>query len=352
MRTGTHHDSAATSARRQIAIWLFCLCGFIAVIVLVGGMTRLTDSGLSITEWKPVTGALPPLSDAAWEAEFAKYRTIPEYQQINAGMSLPEFKRIYWWEWTHRFLARLAGVVFLLPFGYFAVRRKLAGADIRRLLPLLVLGGAQGVLGWYMVKSGLSERVDVSQYRLAAHLGLAFVVYGYGLWVALGYWRGNHTAPPSPPRFWASLLCAVIFIQVLLGALVAGLDAGLTYNTWPLMDGYVLPPGVANLQPVYLNLFENITLVQFNHRWFATLVLVVALVTGWQARAQSVQIRNAVNLVLAIVTLQFALGVWTLVLVAPLLLALLHQLGALALFTAAIVLAHILWKARLSINIK
>ena len=166
-----------------------------------------------------------------------------------------------------------------------------------------------------------------------------------GLWVGLGYWRGNQAAPASPPRFWASLLCVAIFIQVLLGALVAGLDAGLTYNTWPLMDGYVLPPGVAGLQPFYLNLFENIPLVQFNHRWFATLVLVLALVTGWRARGQPVKIRSAVNLVLAVVTLQFALGVWTLILVAPLPLALLHQLGALLLFTAAIVLAQILWKA-------
>ncbi len=343
MNTDTHHRAP----RRQIAIWLFCLCGFIGLIVLVGGMTRLTDSGLSITEWKPVTGALPPLSAEAWESEFAKYRAIPEYRLINADMPLSAFKRIYWWEWMHRFLARLAGLVFLLPFGYFAVRGWLAKKDVYRLLPLLVLGGAQGVLGWYMVKSGLSERVDVSQYRLAAHLGLAFVVYGYGLWVGLGYWRGNHTTPTSPPRFWASLLCGVIFIQVLLGALVAGLDAGLTYNTWPLMDGYVLPPGVANLQPVYLNLFENIPLVQLNHRWFATLVLALALVTGWRARGQPEKIRNAVNLVLAIVTLQFALGIWTLVLVAPMPLALLHQFGALMLFTVAIVLVQILWKAKI-----
>lgn len=339
------HDTVYSArSRQQIAIWLFCLCGFIGLIVLVGGMTRLTDSGLSITEWKPVTGVLPPLSAKAWETEFAKYRAIPEYRLINAGMTLPAFKTIYWWEWTHRLLARLAGLVFLLPFAYFAVRRQLGSQDVLRLLPLLLLGGAQGVLGWYMVKSGLSGRVDVSQYRLAAHLGLAFAVYGYGLWVGLGYWRGNLAAQKSPLKPWAALLCVAVFIQVLLGALVAGLDAGLTYNSWPLMDGYVLPPGVASLQPIYLNLFENIAMVQFNHRWFASGVLGLALFTGWLARGQSGAVRNAVNLVLAIVAAQFALGIWTLLLAAPLALALLHQMGALLLFTATIVLAQMLWR--------
>ncbi len=305
-------------------------------------MTRLTDSGLSITEWKPVTGVLPPLNAEAWEVEFAKYHATPEYQQINQGMTLDAFKSIYWWEWGHRLLARLAGLVFLVPFGFFALRGKLGWLDMVRLLPMLVLGGAQGVLGWYMVKSGLSERVDVSQYRLAAHLGLAFLVYGYVLWMALSYWRVSETpAPISPLRWRAVILCAAVFVQVLLGALVAGLDAGLSYNTWPLMDGYIVPPGVDSLRPFHLNIFENIALVQFNHRWFAGIVVIVAIEVGWRARTESAPIGKAVKFMLAVVAAQFILGVWTLLAVAPPGLAIAHQLGGLVLFTTALALAQL-----------
>lgn len=332
----------APGSSRQIAIWLFCLCGFIGLVVLVGGMTRLTDSGLSITEWKPVTGILPPLSSEDWQREFAKYQQIPEYKQVNSGMPLAAFKSIYWWEWGHRLLARMTGLVFLLPFVYFWVTKKLRRDELPKFVLLFVMGAAQGALGWYMVKSGLSVRVDVSQYRLAAHLGLAFLVYGFCFWMGLGYWRrpSGGAAPPRWLRAGSMALCAIIFLQILLGALVAGLDAGLTYNDWPLMDGYWLPPGLTSLSPGYLNLFENITLVQFNHRWCA--VGVFALTAAlWMGGRNIPGIQLAVNLMMGVVTAQFLLGVWTLLAVAPLVLAAAHQMGALIIFSCALWLAHL-----------
>ncbi len=340
-------DISVLAARphRQIAIWLFCLCGFIALVVLVGGMTRLTDSGLSITEWKPVTGMLPPFSPEAWQQEFTKYQQIPEYKLIKSDMTLAAFKSIYWWEWGHRLLARMAGLVFLTPFVYFWAAKKLGRAELPKFVLLFVLGGAQGALGWYMVKSGLSVRVDVSQYRLAAHLGLAFLVYGYSLWMGLGYWRGQSGGAASPGwlRAGSVALCAMVFLQILLGALVAGLDAGLTYNSWPLMDGYWAPPGLTQLSPLYLNLFENITLVQFDHRTAAALIVTLTAALWWGGR-HATNMRSALSIMLGIVALQFSLGVWTLLEVAPLGLAVAHQMGALISFSTALWLAHSVWR--------
>lgn len=338
-------------ARRQIAVWLFCLCGFIGLVVLVGGMTRLTDSGLSITEWKPVTGMLPPLSLEAWQQEFAKYQKIPEYRLINRDMDLAAFKSIYWWEWGHRFLARMAGLVFLIPFVYFWATKKINRAELPKFVVLFVLGGAQGALGWYMVKSGLSVRVDVSQYRLAAHLGLAFLVYGYSLWMGLGHWRGQSGGATSPRllQVGSIALCAMVFLQIMLGALVAGLDAGLTYNSWPLMDGYWIPPGLIRLTPWHLNLFENITLVQFNHRNMA--VLVAALTAAlWLAGRHVPHLGSALGMVLGMVALQFALGVWTLLAVAPPALAAAHQMGGLISFGAALWLTHLIWRPECAVT--
>lgn len=340
-------DISVTTGRsnRQIAIWLFCLCGFIAFVVLVGGMTRLTDSGLSITEWKPITGIVPPLSAHGWESEFAKYQNIPEYRLVKSDMSLSQFKEIYWWEWAHRFLARMSGLVFLIPFVYFWATKKIGGAELPKFVLLLVLGSAQGALGWYMVKSGLSERVDVSQYRLAAHLGLAFAVYGYSLWMGLSYWRGRCGGRAFAPglRWGSAVLCCMVLLQIMLGALVAGLDAGLTYNSWPLMDGYWVPPGLTHLSPLYLNLFENITLVQFNHRATAVLIVAATAVLCWRGRGAH-QLKPAFGIMLGVVAAQFALGVWTLLAVAPVALSAAHQMGALITFSAALLLAHLIWR--------
>ncbi len=341
----TENSAVSPSARRQIALWLFFLCGFIALVVLVGGMTRLTDAGLSITEWKPVTGMLPPLSQEAWQQEFSKYQLIPEYKLINRDMDLVAFKSIYWWEWGHRFLARVAGLVFLAPYIYFWSTGKISRAELPKFIALFVLGGAQGALGWYMVQSGLSVRVDVSQYRLAAHLGLAFLVYGYSLWMGMSYWRAPSGCVVSPYllRAGSIALCLTVFLQILLGALVAGLDAGLTYNEWPLMDGYWVPPGLALLTPFYLNLFENITLVQFNHRIGA--VIIVALTTAlWWAGRHLENLRMVLAILLGIIVLQFALGVWTLLMTAPMAMSAMHQMGALISFSAALLLAHLIWR--------
>ncbi|MFZ5834498.1 MAG: COX15/CtaA family protein [Pseudomonadota bacterium] len=323
--------------RRLIAIWLFCLCGFISLVVLAGGITRLTDSGLSITQWKPVTGIIPPLNEQDWQSEFVKYQRIPEYRLINQGMSLAQFKAIYWWEWGHRLLARMAGFVFLIPFVWFWSTGQLGRSELPKFILLFVLGGAQGALGWYMVKSGLSLRVDVSQYRLAAHLGLAFLVYGISLWMGLTYWRGAGGSAVSPLwlRVAGVVLCLALFVQILLGALVAGLDAGLTYNSWPLMDGYWIPPGMDQLIPLHLNFFENITLVQFNHRWGGAIIILMVLGL-WAGVRPLPQFRYPIQVLCGFVLLQFALGVWTLLWVAPLGLAAAHQMGALGTFSAAV----------------
>ncbi|MCK9993968.1 MAG: cytochrome c oxidase assembly protein subunit 15 [Alphaproteobacteria bacterium] len=334
---------AASSARRQIALWLFGLCGFIALVVLVGGLTRLTDSGLSITEWRPVTGIIPPLSTQDWQLEFFKYQQIPEYRLINRDMTLDEFKTIFWWEWAHRFLARVSGLVFLAPFIFFRATGRLGRAEVPKFLLLFLMGGAQGLLGWYMVKSGLSVRVDVSQYRLAAHLGLAFLVYSYAFWLGLNYWRETQ-GHKSPLRLRAgsALLYAALLLQILLGALVAGLDAGLSYNDWPLMDGYWVPPGLFQITPWYLNLFENITLVQFNHRMLGIIILALAMGL-WMGRARG-NLARAFNLLLLVIAGQFALGVWTLLSVAPVGLSAAHQIGALTSLSVAIWIVHQVWK--------
>lgn len=340
-----HVTGKVLRTRRQIAIWLFCLCGFIALVVLVGGLTRLTDSGLSITEWKPVTGVAPPLSAQAWQDEFAKYQATPEYRLINKDMSLDAFKTIYWWEWGHRLLARLSGLVFFVPFVYFWASKKLSRAELPKFILLFALGGAQGALGWYMVTSGLSVRVDVSQYRLAGHLGLAFLVYAYSFWIGLEY--SVLPVRRATAAFWLRVgtivLCAAIFLQILLGGLVAGLDAGLIYNSWPLMEGRWIPSGLAQLDPVYLNIFENIVTVQFNHRWLAAAILLLSTLLYAGSRRGEPCYR-AVSVVLGVILGQFMLGVWTLLAVAPLSLGVAHQMGALVSFSAALWLMHTAWR--------
>jgi cytochrome c oxidase assembly protein subunit 15 len=334
----TMEAQSSRISERRISDWLFLMCILVAAMVIVGGATRLTDSGLSITEWKPISGAIPPLSEAHWQEEFAKYRTTTEYKAVNRGMTLADFKEIYWWEWAHRFLGRFIGIAFVLPLIFFIVTRSVSRALGVKLFGLFVLGGAQGALGWWMVTSGLSERVDVSQHRLAAHLALAILLFGLMFWLALDLRNGGRMRIRQP-LFWGALaLAGGVFAQMVLGAFVAGLRAGRTFNTWPLMDGAFVPPGYFNSPPRFGDLFESIAAVQFNHRLGAYLVAAGAVWFFFAARKVAAEPRA--RLVLIAVLAQIALGVWTLLAVTPLSLGLLHQAGALAVFAAALYAAH------------
>lgn len=253
-------DAEAMPPRHMYALrlWLLLIAFLIVAMILVGGATRLTDSGLSITEWEPILGAIPPLSQADWQEAFDAYKTIPEYVQVNQGMDLEGFKTIYWWEWAHRFLGRFIGIAFFLPFVTFWLAGYIPKTLQPHLLGLFVLGGVQGALGWYMVKSGLVDRVDVSQYRLAAHFGVAVLIFGYTLWLIfdLGQTR-REAAGSEAPAVVAGLVLLLVYVQLLAGALVAGIDGGLGFNTWPLMNGALIPIGLGTAEPWHLNLFEN-----------------------------------------------------------------------------------------------
>jgi heme a synthase len=322
-----------------VRTWLYVVLVVMFALFLVGGATRLTDSGLSITEWKPIHGVIPPLSDAEWQEEFAKYQQIPEYKQINEGMSLSDFKSIYWWEWAHRVLARGVGVVFALPLLFFWASGRLEAAVKPKLVGLLLLGGLQGAVGWWMVASGLAERTDVSQYRLATHLLLACLIFTATMVVARGL--APHTEAPAdrPTQRFAGLLVILVLVQIYLGALVAGLDGGLSYNSWPLMDGALIPGDLLVIDPAWRNFFESPKTVQFVHRCGAYLVFLAVL---WHMLATlrrepgTTHARRAIVLFL-LVTLQAAIGIATLVLQVPLHLALTHQAVALVLlgFAAA-----------------
>ena len=344
--TGPAATGAHAPAPRHfwLRAWLYGIAALVFAMVLVGGATRLTDSGLSITEWKPILGAIPPLSEADWQEAFQKYQQIPEYKVINRGMSLDAFKAIYWWEWAHRFLGRFIGIAFFVPFVAFWLAGAIPQGLMPRLIGIFVLGGLQGALGWFMVMSGLSERTDVSQYRLTAHLSVAILIFGWVLWTAfaLRHW-GERVAERRST--WAStgahVLLVAVFVQIMLGGLVAGTDAGLSHNTWPLMDGAIVPDGLFTLQPWWLNAFENVMTVQFNHRMMGYLVAVLALVQV------VVAIRSGVGasavMVLAAVLAQIALGVMTLLTHMHLHVALTHQAGAVIVF--ALALRH-LWRCR------
>jgi cytochrome c oxidase assembly protein subunit 15 len=311
---------------RAVRAWLYLVALMIVAMVVVGGATRLTESGLSITEWKPIHGVIPPLNEAEWQEEFAKYQQIPEYQVINKGMTLEAFKGIFWWEWTHRLLGRLIGVVFFVPFLFFLARGWIEPKLRVPLAGLFVLGGLQGAIGWWMVASGLSERTDVSQYRLAIHLTFACIILAYTVWIARG--MGTFRLPRAAPGICrvAALIVGLVLLQIFLGGLVAGLNAGMTFNTWPLMDGAVVPSGLYIQEPAWRNIFENVATVQFNHRMVAYLLLAVALLHAAQTRGS--EHRGFALLLAAAVTLQAALGIATLILVVPIDVALTHQLGA------------------------
>jgi cytochrome c oxidase assembly protein subunit 15 len=325
------------AAARAVSNWLFVMSALVALMVIVGGATRLTDSGLSIVEWRPVTGVLPPLAEAAWQAEFEKYRQIPEYALVNAGMSPAEFKEIYWWEWGHRFLGRLVGVAFFVPLVWFVATGAVSRAVGVKLFGLFLLGGAQGALGWWMVKSGLSDRIDVSQYRLAAHLALALLLFALMFWLALDVRRPR--AGPRAPLFWGALaLSAGVFAQAILGAFVAGLRAGRTFNTWPLMDGEFFPRGYFAGSPDLSDLFETVAAVQFNHRLGAYLLIAGAIWFFFAARRAGAVTLGA--LVLGVIAAQAALGIATVLAGTPLALGLLHQAGAIGVLAVLLCAAH------------
>ena len=334
-------------SHHAISIWLMAVAGLIFVMVVIGGATRLTDSGLSITEWAPIMGAIPPLSAGEWQIAFEKYKQIPEYSEVNYEMSLAAFKEIFWWEWGHRFFGRLIGIAFFVPMVFFALTGQIRGALKWQLPALFVLGGMQGVLGWYMVQSGLSERVDVSQYRLAAHLGLAIVLFG--LIVALIF-RLRSNSPrlkqtvelaaliqPASLKHWrvaALVLVIAVYGQIILGAFVAGLRAGTTYTDWPLMDGRFFPAGYFSSPARMSDLFETIAAVQFNHRMMAYVLLIGAGMVFWRLRGQALE--KPFRWVIGLLTAQALLGIVTLINAVPLWLGLAHQAGALLVLVAVI----------------
>ena len=332
------------SAQTAIRAWLFSVAALIALMVLVGGATRLTESGLSIVEWKPVTGTLPPLGAAQWERAFEAYKTIPQYQKQNAGMTLSEFKTIFWWEWSHRLLGRVIGAVYLLPFLYFLWRHAMATELKRRLWLIFGLGALQGAVGWWMVASGLSERTEVSQYRLATHLVLALLIFAAIVWTLRRLTGRPPLTVPARLRLTSAVLVAATFVPLYLGALVAGLRAGLVYNTWPEIDGALIP-SAARLwfeTPWWRNLFENTLTVQFEHRMTAYALFCLALwhaVDAIRSRADRAAITGALWLA-GVVALQAVLGILTLLNQVPIVLALMHQATAIAVLTLAMMQAE------------
>jgi cytochrome c oxidase assembly protein subunit 15 len=327
---------------RAVAVWLLVCCALVFAIVVVGGVTRLTRSGLSIVEWQPIVGTLPPLDEAAWLEAFGKYKETPEYRLVNPGMNLEGFKGIFWWEYVHRLLGRLIGAAFLLPLLWFALRGRIARALAWKFAAIFGLGALQGALGWYMVQSGLVDNPRVSQFRLTAHLGIAFLIYAAMLWIAFDLLFA-HAGPVSRRlRGFAFALAALVFVMVLSGGLVAGTRAGLAYNTFPLMNGRFVPPEIFSLDPWYLNFFSNMATVQFDHRLIAWLL---AFLVPWfwmrvRREAAPRRAKLAADLLLGALALQITLGIATLLLAVPAPLAAAHQAGALLVFSAALFAAH------------
>jgi cytochrome c oxidase assembly protein subunit 15 len=344
--------AAAGGRRAVIATWLLLLSAMVFAMVVIGGLTRLTHSGLSIVEWKPLTGWLPPLGEEAWQEEFRKYRQFPEYRARNLGMTVAEFKGIYWLEYVHRLWGRIIALAFLLPFAFFVWRGWAAGGLAAKLALIFLLGAGQGAFGWFMVTSGLVDEPDVSHYRLTAHLALALAVYAAMLWLALDLLPPGPASPPQapPPRLvpLAGLLAFSVFLTALSGGLVAGLDAGFVYNTFPLMDGALLPAGLYDMDPPLMSAFEDVGTVQFNHRWLAFATLALAWLLWRRARKAPLARfpRLCVEAAAALTALQVALGVLTLLLAVPLALAAAHQANAMLALAAALAAAHRLRRGR------
>ncbi len=329
--------------RRSVAVWLLLCAAMVFAIVVVGGITRLTHSGLSIVEWQPLLGALPPLSHTDWETLFAKYRETPEFRLVNFDIDLAGFQRIFWWEWIHRLLGRLIGVVFLLPFVWFLMRARLERALAWKLAGVFLLGALQGALGWYMVASGLVDDPRVSHFRLTAHLGVALAIFAAELWIALDLLAPERRlgAQRGLDRF-ALVIAAVVFVIALSGGFVAGLRAGYAYNTFPLMNGHWIPPEILLLEPWWKNFFYNMATVQFVHRSIAWLLTVLVPLLWWRALAGPLapSQRRACHALLAVLILQVTLGIATLLTAVPVSLGAAHQGGAVLLLAAALWAAH------------
>ena len=325
---------------RRVAAWLILCAAMVFVMVVLGGVTRLTESGLSMVDWRPLMGILPPLGEAEWMRIFDRYKASPEFQRMNFWMTLADFKTIFWAEYIHRVWGRLVGIVFLLPFLYFLIRGRIGRRLGLHLAVIFALGAAQGLMGWYMVMSGLVDQPEVSQYRLAAHLALAFAIYGYMIWVAMGLLAPEPAGGAEGARLkghaWTVLVWAAV--TVVTGAFVAGLDAGLAYNTFPLMDGRLVPAGILDREPWVMNLFENTATVQFEHRTLAMALVAMVLWLWWRAATIPLEgrARHAVDALAAMVLVQLGLGIATLLTAVQIALATLHQAGAMALFTLAL----------------
>jgi cytochrome c oxidase assembly protein subunit 15 len=320
--------------RRAVAAWLFICAAFTFAMVVVGGITRLTESGLSIVEWQPLSGAIPPLSQADWAALFEKYRQSPQFQKVFSDIGLEGFKSLFWWEYAHRLLGRTIGLVFLLPFVYFLLKKKIRGTLAYQLVCVLALGAAQGAMGWYMVKSGLVADPRVSHFRLAAHLGLALLIFASEFWLALSVLKER--TGKSDVR--AIVVAKFVFLMALSGGLVAGLRAGHAYNTFPLMNGSLVPPEAFMLEPWWSNFFWNVATVQLLHRAIFWLLLVLIPLTWWRLRRGPAKL--AVNHLLGMFVLQAMLGISTLLLAVPIPLAAAHQAGAVLLLACALWTAH------------
>jgi cytochrome c oxidase assembly protein subunit 15 len=331
-------------SRRSVAAWLLACCALVFVMVVVGGVTRLTHSGLSMVEWQPIVGVVPPFNDAQWEEAFAKYRGTPEFRLRNHDMTVEGFKGIFWWEYIHRLLGRLIGLFFLAGFLYFLLRKRLDGDVAWKLGLIFVLGAVQGALGWFMVASGLVDEPRVSSVRLAAHLALAFVIYGAMLWVALDLLYRERGLASDGMRGRSGAMVALVLLMVISGALVAGIRAGHAYNTWPLMDGKLIPEEILLIEPWYANIAYNMATVQFVHRVLAFVVLLAAVSLWFDARREPPNDRPRFwSTILVVVTLaQFGLGIGTLLLGVPINLAALHQAGAVFVFSCAIMFRHTL----------
>jgi heme a synthase len=335
--------SVPSEPHRAVRWWLISVAALIALMVLVGGATRLTESGLAIVEWKPVTGSVPPLSEPQWTEAFEAYKKIPQYRELNAGMSLSDFKTIFWWEWSHRLLGRFIGVAYLLPFLFFLWRGGLSGELRRRLWVLFALGGLQGAVGWWMVASGLSERVEVSQYRLATHLVLALLIFAGIVWTLrrLGPWQ--QVVASARLKLTSAVLVVVTFVQLYLGALVAGLRAGRAYNTWPEIDGAFVPSAERLWfeTPWWHNLFDNVLTVQFEHRMTAYALFALAALHAFDAvRSRAGAAASGALWLFAAVSLQAVLGILTLLNQVPIGLALAHQAVAIVVLTLAVMQAE------------
>ena len=329
---------------KKVIYWLLTGCVLIFIMVVVGGITRLTHSGLSISNYKLISGTIPPMNDTEWQAAFDLYKQYPEYQKLNQHFSLEDFKDIYFWEWIHRVIGRFIGVVFIIPFFYFLLKKQLSRSTIKKCVVLLFLGGFQGFLGWYMVKSGLVDRPDVSHYRLAMHLTTAFITFAYTLWVALDLWYPDTKEVSTKFRNLIRFGLGILIVQIIWGAFVAGLDAGWIHNHWPLMsDGKLIHETVTIEQnPVWRNFVEGKSGVQFVHRYLAYVVVAVIGLIWWKSRSMTLTIlqQKAMHLLVGLVLLQFVLGVFTLILQVPVVLGVLHQMVAFFLLAAMTFTLH------------